>query len=122
MMNVGIVFYAAQQTRDDALWRIACQHCLTTRRAGARRRQHLARGIFDTATGEFLRQTTHQAGAAIHRGRAIELGSVRVWHRCSYTRDPRFLNTARRAPCSTWSAPRARRAANDWDEPSPPCL
>ena len=32
MMNVGIIFYAAQQTGDDNLWRIANQHCLTTRR------------------------------------------------------------------------------------------
>src|SRR5690606_19334262 len=32
MMNVGIIFYAAQQTNDENLLRIANQHCLTTRR------------------------------------------------------------------------------------------
>ena len=32
MMNVGIIFYAAQQTKDASLLQVATDHCLTTRR------------------------------------------------------------------------------------------
>ncbi len=47
MMNVGIIFYAAQQTGDEALYQTALQHCLTTRKyLGARRWQQRARGYF----------------------------------------------------------------------------
>ncbi len=61
MMNVGIVFYAAQQTGDADLLRRAHQHCLTTRRYLVRGDGSTAHeGIFDTETGEFLRQSTHQ--------------------------------------------------------------
>ena len=61
MMNVGIIFYAAEQSQDDDLWRIAHRHCLTTRRTLVRGDGSTAHeGIFDTQTGEFLRQSTHQ--------------------------------------------------------------
>jgi unsaturated chondroitin disaccharide hydrolase len=61
MMNVGIVFYAAQQTGDDELLNKAHQHCLTTRKYIVRGDGSTAHeGIFDLETGEFLRQTTHQ--------------------------------------------------------------
>ena len=47
MMNVGIVFYAAQQSKDAALESIAMRHCLTTRRVLVRgRRQHGPRRDF----------------------------------------------------------------------------
>ncbi len=61
MMNVGIVFYAAQQTGDTELLEKAHQHCLTTRKYIVRGDGSTAHeGIFDLETGEFLRQTTHQ--------------------------------------------------------------
>ncbi|MDZ4064046.1 MAG: glycoside hydrolase family 88 protein, partial [Coriobacteriia bacterium] len=61
MMNVGIVFYAAQQTSDAELLRKATEHCLTTRKTLVRGDGSTSHeGIFDTNTGEFLRQTTHQ--------------------------------------------------------------
>ncbi|RME82105.1 MAG: glucuronyl hydrolase [Caldilineae bacterium] len=61
MMNVGIVFYAAQQTGDADLLRKAHAHCLTTRRVLVRGDGSTAHeGIFDLDTGEFLRQSTHQ--------------------------------------------------------------
>jgi unsaturated chondroitin disaccharide hydrolase len=61
MMNVGIVFYAGQQTGDDELIEKAHRHCLTTRRYIVRGDGSTAHeGIFDLDTGEFLRQTTHQ--------------------------------------------------------------
>jgi unsaturated chondroitin disaccharide hydrolase len=61
MMNVGIVFYAAQQTGDAELLQKAHQHCLTTRRTIVRGDGSTAHeGLFDLDTGEFLRQSTHQ--------------------------------------------------------------
>lgn len=61
MMNVGIIFYAAQQTGDADLLRKAHEHSLTTRRYLVRGDGSTAHeGIFDTETGEFLRQSTHQ--------------------------------------------------------------
>src|SRR5262249_51050623 len=61
MMNVGIVFYAARETGDKRLREIALRHSLTTRRVLVRGDGSTAHeGIFDTETGEFLRQATHQ--------------------------------------------------------------
>ena len=61
MMNVGIVFYAAQQTNDGDLLRKATEHCLTTRKYLVRGDGSTSHeGIFDTDSGEFLRQSTHQ--------------------------------------------------------------
>src|SRR5258708_24470419 len=61
MMNVGIIFYAARETGDRKLREIAMRHAMTTRRVLVRGDGSVAHeGIFDTDTGEFLRQTTHQ--------------------------------------------------------------
>ena len=61
LMNVNVIFYAAQETEDGALWDIAHQHSLTTRRLLVRGDgSAVHEGIFDTQTGEFLRQSTHQ--------------------------------------------------------------
>ena len=77
MMNVGIIFYAAQQTGMRICLRIATRHCLTTRRTLVRGDGSTAHeGIFDTATGEFLRQSTHQGwrgDSAWARGQAWAL-------------------------------------------------
>jgi unsaturated chondroitin disaccharide hydrolase len=61
MMNVPIILYTARETGDDELLSIASRHCATSRR-------YLIRGdgssaheaLFDPATGECLRQSTHQ--------------------------------------------------------------
>jgi len=61
MMNVGIIFYAAQQTGDADLLKIAHCHCRTTRRRLVRGDGGTAHeGIFDLNSGEFLRQSTQQ--------------------------------------------------------------
>ncbi len=61
MMNVPIIFYAARETGDQELRRIATAHCLTTRDKIVRADGSTAHeGVFDTDRGEFLRQTTHQ--------------------------------------------------------------
>jgi unsaturated chondroitin disaccharide hydrolase len=121
MMNVGVVFHAAQRTGDAELARIAIDHCLTSRR-------HLVRGdgstaheaIFDLATGAFLKQTTQQ-GYADHgswaRGLGWALHGFGTAYR--YTGDRRFLATAQ--TCADFYIERTGDALvcpNDWEEPN----
>ena len=96
MANVGIIFYAALKTGDDALLRIAMDHCLTTRRVlirGDGSSSH--EGIFDLNTGEFLRQSTHQGwrgDSCWSRGLAWAIYGFTSSYRA--VKDPRFLHTA----------------------------
>jgi unsaturated chondroitin disaccharide hydrolase len=61
MMNVPLIFYAARETGDENLRRIADAHCHTTRDTLVRPDGSTAHeGIFDTQTGRFLRQSSHQ--------------------------------------------------------------
>jgi len=61
MMNVPLIFYAAKQTSDANLLRVALAHSRTTRDTIVRADGSTAHeGIFDLATGEFLRESTHQ--------------------------------------------------------------
>ncbi len=61
MMNVPIIFYAANVTNDEQLRAVARTHCRTTRDKIVRADGSTAHeGIFDVATGEFLRESTHQ--------------------------------------------------------------
>jgi unsaturated chondroitin disaccharide hydrolase len=72
------------------------RHCLTTRRVLVRGDGSTAHeGIFDTATGEFLRQSTHQGyrgDSCWSRGLAWALYGFTDCY--GYTGDPRFLDTA----------------------------
>ncbi|MBX6315381.1 MAG: glycoside hydrolase family 88 protein [Isosphaeraceae bacterium] len=61
MMNVPLIFYAARETGDKALYDLAVAHCRTTERTLVRPDGGTAHeGIFNPDTGEFLRQSTHQ--------------------------------------------------------------
>lgn len=61
MMNVPIIFYAANVTDDAELRRIAEAHCRTTRDRLVRLDGSTAHeGLFDVSSGKFLRQSTHQ--------------------------------------------------------------
>jgi len=96
MMNVPIIFYAGNQTNDQQLLDIAATHCRTTRSTIVRDDGSTAHeGIFDTETGEFLRQTTHQGLApdsAWARGLAWSLyGYSKVY---ALTGEKEFLETA----------------------------
>jgi len=97
MMNVGIVFYAAQQTGDTELLEKAHQHCLTTRKYIVRGDGSTAHeGIFDLETGEFLRQTTHQGwrgDSSWARGLTWALYGFGTAY--EMTGDYRYLETAR---------------------------
>jgi len=122
MMNVGIIFYAAQQTEDQALWRIATEHCLTTRRFLVRGDGSASHeGLFDLQTGEFLRQTTHQGwrnDSSWARGQAWAFYGFTTAYQ--YTDDARFLDTARR--CAEFYLARTPAHGippNDWEEPNP---
>ncbi len=96
MMNVGIIFYAARETGDRRLRDIAIRHSLTTRRVLVRGDGSTAHeGIFDTDTGEFLKQTTHQGyrgDSCWSRGLTWALYGFTTCY--EYSRDPHFLQTA----------------------------
>src|SRR5579864_197961 len=96
MMNVGIIFYAALETRDARLMDIALRHCLTTRRVLVRGDGSTAHeGLFNLETGEFLGQSTQQgwrSDSCWSRGLAWALYGFGTAYRC--TRDARLLDTA----------------------------
>ena len=96
MMNVGIIFYAAQQTRDRQLRDVAMNHCHTTRRYLVRGDGSTSHeGIFDTNTGEFLRQTTrqgHRNDSCWSRGLAWALYGFGTSY--GYSGEQKFLHTA----------------------------
>ncbi len=96
MMNVGLVFYAARERGDRRLRDIAVRHCLTTRRYLVRGDGSTGQeGIFDTATGEFLKQATHQgyrSDSCWSRGLTWALYGFSTCY--EYSRDPRLLETA----------------------------
>jgi unsaturated chondroitin disaccharide hydrolase len=96
MMNVGIIFYAARETKDRRLRDLAVRHCITTRRCLVRGDGSTAHeGIFDLESGEFLRQSTQQGfrgDSCWSRGLAWALYGFTVSY--DYSRDPRFLHTA----------------------------
>jgi unsaturated chondroitin disaccharide hydrolase len=122
MMNVGIIFYAAQQTKDATLRQIANDHCLTTRRFLVRGDGSTAHeGLFDLKTGEFLRQTTHQGwrnDSSWARGQTWALYGFTTAYQ--FTQDERFLDTAKR--CAEFYLDRTPAHGvppNDWEEPEP---
>jgi unsaturated chondroitin disaccharide hydrolase len=122
MMNVGIIFYAANQTKDQGLSQIATEHCLTTRRFLVRGDGSTSHeGLFNPETGEFLRQTTHQGwrnDSSWARGQAWALYGFTTAYQ--YTHDACFLETARR--CAEFYLARTPASGvppNDWEEPNP---
>ncbi len=98
MMNVPIIFYAGQQADDAELLEVAHAHCRTTRDTIVREDGSTAHeGIFDTETGKFLRQDTHQglsAESAWARGLAWSLyGFSKVY---ALTGEKEYLDVAER--------------------------
>ena len=96
MMNVPVIFYAAMQSHDKALYHVAMQHCLTSRRTLIRGDGSASHeGIFDLKTGEFLRQTTHQGyrgDSCWSRGLTWALYGFGTVY--TQTQDARFLQAA----------------------------
>ncbi len=96
MMNVPVVFYAAQVDGDERLLQIATAHCHTTRRCLVRPDGSTAHeGLFDPQNGAFLRQSTQQglrADSCWARGLAWSLYGFTTVH--AQTGNPDFLATA----------------------------
>jgi unsaturated chondroitin disaccharide hydrolase len=121
MMNLDIIYEAAEISGDKALAGIATAHARTSRR-------HLVRGDatvihegwFDPATGAFLRADTHQgwrSDSSWVRGHAWAIyGFARAFVR---TRDPHFLTTARLLADSYIERSGAGLPPNDWEEAAP---
>ncbi|MCW5982026.1 MAG: glycoside hydrolase family 88 protein [Bryobacteraceae bacterium] len=121
MMNVGIVFYAARETRDPVLREVALRHTNTTRRYLVRGDGSTAHeGLFDVDTGEFLKQTTHQG----YRGdscwsRGLTWALYGFGTAYEYSRDPRYLNTAQ--ACADYYITHApANGVPPWDFNAPP--
>lgn len=122
MMNVGIIFYAAQQSGDPEISRIVNRHVLQTRR-------HMVRGdgstshegIFDLETGEFLRQTTQQGwrnDSSWARGQAWALYGFGTCY--AFSSDKRYLEVAQAtADFFIERTGDLLIPQNDWEEPSP---
>lgn len=121
MMNIDIIYEAADITADPRLADIATAHALTTRR-------HLIRGDattihegwFDPDSGQFLWPATHQgwrADSSWVRGHTWALyGFGSAFLR---TGDPRFLATARALADTYLDRTGDKLPPNDWEEPSP---
>jgi unsaturated chondroitin disaccharide hydrolase len=96
MMNVGIIFYAARETGDKRLREIAIRHALTVRKTLVRGDGSTAQeGLFDTDSGEFLEQSTHQGyrrDSCWSRGLAWAAYGFGICY--EYSRDMRFLATS----------------------------
>ena len=96
MMNVPIIFHAAKQAGDESLMEKAMLHCLTTRRTLVRGDGSTSHeGIFNTTTGQFLRQSTQQGfrdDSCWSRGLAWSLYGFTTCYQL--TGDKRFLRTA----------------------------
>jgi unsaturated chondroitin disaccharide hydrolase len=120
MMNVGIIFYAALETNDRALLDLAHSHCRTTRRTLVRGDGSTSHeGIFDLATGEFLRQTTQQGyrgDSCWSRGLAWSLYGFGTCY--ELTRDPVYLETAQ-ANADYWLTHVPASGIAPWDFDAP---
>jgi len=123
MMNVGIIFYTARETGDADLYDRALRNCLTSRRYLVRGDgSAVHEGIFDLETGAFLRESTHQGwrgDTSWARGLSWAIYGFATAY--SFTRDPRFLQTA--CHCADYyilNTPAHGICPNDWIEPNPP--
>jgi unsaturated chondroitin disaccharide hydrolase len=123
MMNVPLIFYAARETADRALWDLAVAHCRTTRRTLVRPDGSTAHeGLFDAGTGAFLRQSTHQGLRPLStwaRGLAWSLyGFATVF---TYTGAPEDLEvSAGNADCFIARCPESLIPPWDFDVPDGP--
>ena len=111
MMNVGIVFYAAQQSGDADLLRKAHAHCMTTRRTIVRGDGSTSHeGLFDRRRANSCARPRTRVGEAIPPGAGTGLGAVWFRHGLrSHWRAQVFADRGRCAPISTSKTPPRRR-------------
>ncbi len=120
MMNVPVIFYAALETGDRALYDVAMQHCLTSRRTLIRGDGSTSHeGIFDLNTGEFLRQTTHQGfGGDSCWSRGLTWALYGFGTVYTQTHDARFLQAAE-ACADFYTAHTPEGGVPPWDYDAP---
>jgi len=98
MMNLELLFWAARNGGTKDMYDIAVRHAETTMRTHIRPDGSTFHVVdFDTATGAVTSRVTHQGyadGSCWARGQAWALYGFTMTYR--YTRDPRFLETARK--------------------------
>ena len=121
MMNVGLIFWAANATGDEELRQVALEHCRTTARYLVRADGGTAHeGIFDAESGQFLHQSTHQGwspDSTWTRGLAWAIYGFTAAHRLSGATE--FLDPARRcADCYLRRAPAGLVPPWDFDLPA----
>jgi unsaturated chondroitin disaccharide hydrolase len=121
MMNVGIIFYSALHSGDQALLKLAHTHCMTTRRTLVRGDGSTSHeGIFDLHTGEFLKQTTQQGyrgDSCWSRGLAWSLyGFGTCYH---LTKQPEYLALAEQN-ADYWLKNIPSDGVAPWDFDAPP--
>jgi unsaturated chondroitin disaccharide hydrolase len=121
MMNVGIIFRAARYSGDEALYRAALRHCLTTRRFLQRGDgSTIHEGWFDPDSGEFLRAATHQgwrSDSTWARGQAWAIYGFTTAYQ--HTREADLLDSACRAADYYNAHTPEGVPPNDWLDPSP---
>jgi len=125
MMNVGILAVAGLETSDQHLLDVAEQHSETTRKYLVRGDGSVSHeGIFDLATGEFLRQTTQQGwrnDSSWARGLAWSLYGFSSMY--ALTGNPHWLATAE-LNAGYWLEHTSGSdpvPPNHFDEPDPVC-
>ena len=100
MMNVGLILWVANETKDAKLREVALEHCRVTAQTIVRANGSTAHeGIFDTDTGKFLRESTHQglrANSAWSRGQAWALYGFTTISRLAGDDGDEFLAIAKR--------------------------
>jgi unsaturated chondroitin disaccharide hydrolase len=120
MMNVGIIFYAALESRNRALYELAVRHCETTRRTLVRGDGSTSHeGIFNAETGEFLQQTTQQGyrgDSCWSRGLAWSLYGFGTCYQL--TLDPDYLEVAQ-LNADWWLSHVAANGVAPWDFDAP---
>lgn len=122
MMNVGIIYYAAQRSGDEEVLRKVNTHVLQTRRYMVRGDGSTTHeGIFDLENGVFLRQTTQQGwrdDSSWARGQAWALYGFGTCY--AFTGDHRFLEVAQ-ATADFFIDRTGDQLIppNDWEEPTP---
>ncbi len=121
MMNVGIIFRAAEYTGDQSLFDAALTHCRTSRRYLVRGDgSTIHEGWFDVETGEFLHAATHQgwrSDSTWARGQAWAIYGFDTAYR--YTGDREMLDVAcRTADYYITHTPDDGVPPNDWADPS----
>jgi unsaturated chondroitin disaccharide hydrolase len=121
MMNVDLVFFAAKATGDADLHDIARRHCRTTHRYLVREDGSTAQeGLFDPASGRFLRESNRQGvkpGSTFARGLAWAIYGFGTAYHLSH--DDEFLVTAEE--CAGFYLDRAEAGMMvPWDFNCPP--